>query len=113
MRADFKNMGYNKKLIDQTYREIFKMSNKDLTLSKKFSSTARAFKFITKFNHTFDWKKVQITLNKLHKDMVQHYTEDGPNQDLVIAEHLQDKQIKIVFSNERNISSFFSSNVKH
>jgi hypothetical protein len=45
--------------------------------------------------------------------MVQHYTEDGPNQDLVIAEHLQDKQIKIVFSNERNISSFFSSNVKH
>lgn len=113
MRADFKNMGYNKKLIDQTYREIFKMSNKDLTLSKKFSSTARAFKFITKFNHTFDWKKVQITLNKLHKNMVQHYTEDGPNQDLVIAEHLQDKQIKIVFSNERNISSFFSSNVKH
>jgi hypothetical protein len=112
MKMDFRNMGYSKKLLKNTFNKIFNLSEAELALTKSFSPTARSFKFITNFNHTFNWKKVQLILNKLHVKITQHYTE-GPYQDLAIAEHLQDKQIKIVFSNEKNISSFFSSNVKH
>lgn len=100
MRNDFTNMGYSKKPINITYHEIFQLSDAELTLPKILSPTARAIKFITNFNHTFNWSKVQLTLNNLHTNIVQHYTTKGPYQ-------------KIVFSNEKNISSFFSNNVKH
>ncbi len=113
MKTDFTNMGYCKKLVNRTYHKIFRLSDAELTLPKILSPTARAFKFITKFNHTINWKKVQLLLNHLHDNIVQYYATDGPCQDLVIAEHLRDKQIKIVFSNDKNISSFFSKNVKH
>jgi hypothetical protein len=106
-------MGYDKKLINRTYHEIFRLSDTELTLPKKSSPTARAFKFITKFSHTFNWKKIQLILNNLHENIVQHYAIDGPDQNLITAEKLRDKQIKLVFSNDKNISSFFSKNVKH
>lgn len=113
MRSDFINMGYDKKLINRTYHEIFRLSDTKLTLPKKSSPTARAFKFITEFSHTFNWKKIQLILNNLHENIVQHYAIDGPDQNLITAEKLRDKQIKLVFSNDKNISSFFSKNVKH
>jgi len=106
-------MGYNKKLINRIYHEIFNLSETDLTLPKTLSLTAQAFKFITNFNHTFNWKKIQLKLNALHANIIHHYASEGPGQDLVVAEQLRDKQIKIVFSNDKNISSFFSKNVKH
>ena len=58
-------------------------------------------------------RKIQLILNNLHENIVQHYAIDGPDQNLITAEKLRDKQIKLVFSNDKNISSFFSKNVKH
>jgi hypothetical protein len=60
-------MGYNKKLLDKTFLNILKLHNHSLTKKTNKSETARAFKFITKFNRIIHHSKLKKKKKKKKK----------------------------------------------
>jgi hypothetical protein len=83
-------MRYNKKILDKTFRKVFKLTNQSLTKKNSKSETDGAFKFITKFNKLIHWPKLQKTLNKLHSDIVSHYSKiDSDKNQLNTNLHLK------------------------
>lgn len=112
MLQNFRNMGYRRKDLSRTYKQVFNMTVKDLTQKTTKSDTATSFKFITPFNQAFNWSLTQEKLNLLRNALQLHYTEEGPYQNSKLADFFQNKQIKLVFSNDRNLSSNFSAQTK-
>jgi hypothetical protein len=111
MKMNFIDMGYPKKLIHRLYTEIKKKSIAEL-FDKKENDSRNAFRLITKFNLSHDWKKTNSDLKTLHEAIITHYKEEGPNKNVDVALILRNKPIKLVTGNEPNINSFFSSFVK-
>ncbi len=111
MKKNFINMGYPKNLIQRLYTKIGKKTNAELS-DKKENDSRNAFRLITKFNFTHDWKKTSSELKALHQAIITHYEEEGPNKNDDLASILRDKPIKLVTENEPNINSFFSSTIK-
>jgi hypothetical protein len=90
MIKNFQTMRYNKKLLDKTFRKVFKLTNQSLTKKNSKSETAGAFKFITKFNKLIHWPKLQKTLNKLYSDILSHYSKiDSDKNQLNTNLHLK------------------------
>jgi hypothetical protein len=111
MKRNYINMGYPKNLIQRLYTKIGRKTKGELA-DKKENNSRNAFRLVTKFNFTHDWKKTNSDLKALHQAIITHYEEDGPNKKEDFASMLRDKPIKLVTGNEPNINSFFSSHVK-
>ncbi len=111
MKRNFINMGYPKGLIQRLYTKIGRKTMAEL-VDKKQNDSKKAFRLITRFNFTHDFKKTTCDLKTLHEAIVTHYEEEGPNQNEKFTSLLRDKPIKLVTGNEPNINSFFSPHVK-
>lgn len=111
MKRDFVNMGYPKTLIQRLYTIIGRKTVAEL-FDKKENPSKNAFRLVTKFNFSHDWKKTNSDLKTLHQAIITHYEEEGPNKNEDVASIFRDKPIKLVTGNEPNINSFFSSHVK-
>ncbi len=111
MKTNFIDMGYPEKLVQRIYTEIRKKTLAEL-VDKKENNSGNAFRLITKFNFSHDWKKTSRELKNLHEAIIMHYEEEGPNKNKDIASILRNKPIKLVMGNEPNINSFFSPYVK-
>ena len=98
-RQDFRNMGYSWKLINETFSKTFNMKKEDLLPVPRNKIIGNSFKFITTFHHTYDWKNVRSKLELLQKALVNHYSEEGPNQDARISEFLESRHFSLIFSN--------------
>lgn len=88
------------------------MTKDELTNQRTDKSTATAFKLITPFNRTIHWPKLQKTLNTIHEAIIRHYSNE-PFKDLRLVQMLEKKPIRIVFSSEPALSSYFSGPLKH
>ncbi len=111
MKKNFIDMGYPKFMIKRLYITIRNKTLSELAY-KKESNSRNAFRLITKFNFSHDWKKTNSDLKTLHAAIVTHYEEEGPNKNEEIASILRKKPITLVTGNEPNINSFFSPLVK-
>jgi hypothetical protein len=81
-------------------------------VTKTKNNSRNAFRLITKFNFSHDWKKTNSDLKTLHEAIITHYEEEGPNKNEDVASILRNKPIQLVTGNEPNINSFFSPHVK-
>jgi hypothetical protein len=112
MKTNFINMGYPRGMIQRIYTKIYKKTKAELFAKKENEFTTRnSLKFITKFNFT-NWIKTKKVLDTLHKAIVTHYEEEGPNKNMDFVSMLQETPIKLITGNEPNINSFFSSRIK-
>lgn len=111
MKKNFIDMGYPKKLIQIIYKKILKKTLAEL-VEKKENNSGNAFRLITKFNFSHDWKRTNNDLKNLHEAIVTHYSEEGPNKNEDVASIIRGKPIQLVTGNEPNINSFFSSCIK-
>jgi hypothetical protein len=111
MKKNFIDMGYPEKLIQRLFTIIRKKTLAEL-IDKKENNFGNAFRLITKFNFSHDWKKTNSDLKTLHEAIITHYEEEGPNKNKDIASTLRNKPIQLVTGNEPNINSFFSPYVK-
>ena len=75
------------------------MKKEDLLPVPRNKIIGNSFKFITTFHHTYDWKNVRSKLELLQKALVNHYSEEGPNQDARISEFLESRHFSLIFSN--------------
>ena len=113
MKTNFINMGYPKGMIQRIYNKVSKITKADLFTKKENEyTTQNSLKFITKFNFTNDWKKTNKDLLTLHKAIITHYEEEGPNKNVSFVSMLNETPIKLVTGNKPNINSFFSSRIK-
>jgi hypothetical protein len=111
MKNNFIDMGYPEKLIQRLFTRIKKKTLAEL-IDKNKNNFGNAFRLITKFDFSHDWKKTNSDLKTLHEAIITHYEEEGPNKNRDIASTLRNKPIQLVTGNEPNINSFFSPNVK-
>ncbi len=111
MKNNFIDMGYPERLIIRLHAIIRKKTLSEL-VHKKDNNSRNAFRLITKFDFSHDWKKTNSDLKTLHAAIVTHYEEEGPNKNEEVASILRKKPIKLVTGNEPNINSFFSPHVK-
>jgi hypothetical protein len=105
-------MGYPKSMVSNYIKLLFSKNLNELTSKKDRSSITSAYKFITNYNSSRNWKQVQEHLNKLHEAILNHYSEIGPYQKIELATFLKKKPIRIIHSNEPNLSSYFTKNLK-
>jgi hypothetical protein len=111
MKRNFIDMGYPKVMIERLYSIIRKKTLSEL-INKNENHSRNAFRLITKFNFSHDWKKTNSDLRTLHEAIITHYKEEGPNKNEEIATVIRNKPINLVTGNEPNINSFFSPHVK-
>jgi len=112
MIRNFQTMGYDKKFLHKSFQKVYKLTEQSLTKKTNKSATAGAFKFITKFNKLVHWPKIQKTLNKLHSNILLHYGKLNSVKNQLITNLLTLKTIRLVLSNEKNLSSLFSPSAK-
>jgi hypothetical protein len=112
MKRNFIDMGYPENLIRRLYTIIGKKTLSELTNKKEKNYSKNAFRLITKFDFSHDWKKTNSDLKTLRKAIIAHYEEEGPNKNEDVASILRNKPIQLVTGNEPNINSFFSRHVK-
>lgn len=101
MRRDFRNMGYSWKLVNETFSKTFNMKEEDLLPAPRSSIIGNSFKFITTFHHTYDWRDVRSKLELLQKALIEHYSEEGPNQNKRFSEFLESRHFSLIFSNNK------------
>jgi hypothetical protein len=111
MKRNFIDMGYPENLIVRLYTIIRRKTLSELVTKTK-NNSRNAFRLITKFNFSHDWKKTNSDLKTLHEAIITHYEEEGPNKNEDVASILRNKPIQLVTGNEPNINSFFSPHVK-
>ena len=112
MIRDFKNMGYPKSLISKQFQRVLKKHRDELFMPNIRSSFGNSFKLITNFNKERNWKALREGLDQLYALIINHYAQPGPFQDVKVASYLNNSSIVTVFSNSKNLSSYFSGNLK-
>lgn len=109
-RADFRHMGYNWKLMKETFLRVYKMNEEELRPQEKHSIIGESFKLITPYHNNFDWGSTRTKLSHLHETIIQHYSEEGSNQNKKLSEFLSSREFSLIFSNPKG---FFKSHTKH
>lgn len=112
MAYHFSNMGYPKGLIMNCTQKILKMDETEIRAPKSDNHIIQAYKFILPFNHTYNWRKVREHLNTIHGKIIEHYERLEGKQDKLTTQHLENKSIQLIFSNEKNLSTYISNNPK-
>ena len=101
IRQDFRNMGYSWKLLNETFAKTLNMKTEDLLPTTKNKIIGDSFKFITTFHRNYDWKNVRDKLEQLHAALINHYSEEGPNQNKRFSEFFETQHFFLIFSNGR------------